>query len=85
MKLQFKEQDFQLEAVNAVCSLFEGQKMSYSPFTVANTINTPLNFADYSTINHIDLEEDVILRNMHSVQDKNHLPRTDDLAGCSSQ
>lgn len=81
MKLQFKEQDFQLEAINAVCSLFEGQKKTYSPFTVANTVNTPLNFVDHSTINHIDLDKDVILRNMHSVQEKNHLPHTNDHAG----
>ena len=81
MKLHFKEQEFQLNAVNAVCALFEGQKIEYSAFTVASTVNMPLMFIDYSMGNRLTLEDSVILENMHRVQDKNHLPRTEDLSG----
>ena len=32
MKLKFKQQDFQTDAVNAVCDLFDGQKASHAVF-----------------------------------------------------
>ena len=81
MKLQFKEQGFQLEAVDAVCSLFEGQKREYSVFTVASTVNTPLMFPSISIANSITISQDEILKNMQNVQARNHLARTTDLAG----
>ncbi len=34
MKLQFKEQDFQLQAVNAVVECFEGQALKTKHFTL---------------------------------------------------
>lgn len=81
MKLQFKEQSFQIDAVNAVCSLFEGQQQKYSPFTVLSTVNMPLQFVETSIVNNLTVSKDEIIKNMHTVQDKNHLPRTNDLAG----
>ena len=80
MKLQFKEQKFQLDAVNAVCSLFEGQKQEYSAFTVLNTDNIPLPFPESHVGNYITISKSYILKNMHVVQARNHLPKTNDLA-----
>lgn len=34
MKLQFKEQDFQIQAVDAVIKCFEGQKLKINKFTL---------------------------------------------------
>ena len=76
MKLQFKEQGFQIDAINAVCSLFEGQQQEYSPFTVLTTVNMPLQFVETSIINKLTISKDEIIKNMHTVQAKNHLPCT---------
>lgn len=37
MKLQFKEQGFQLDAVNAVVKCFEGQTLKTNRFTLETT------------------------------------------------
>ena len=34
MKLKFKQQEFQTEAVNAVCALFDGQQRQTSTFSM---------------------------------------------------
>lgn len=34
MKLKFKQQDFQTDAVNAVCALFDGQQRQTSTFSM---------------------------------------------------
>lgn len=38
MKLKFKNQDFQTNAVNAVVDLFVGQENTYNTFSVTNDL-----------------------------------------------
>ena len=81
MKLKFKEQDYQLDAVKAVCDLFEGQKIKDSVFTVTNPTNIPFAVPETTVANHLTLSDEQILENMHCVQENHQLMTTDDLKG----
>lgn len=78
MKLKFKKQQFQIDAVNAVVDLFNGQDLSVSPFTVGK-----LDIMDYAQDcvlgygNRLTLSLEQIKRNLHEVQQRNFLPLTD--------
>ena len=74
MKLQFKIQDFQTDAVNAVADLFLGSEHSETTFSV--TKNDLIN--ETGTANRLNIPDDVLLENMHAVQKRNKLPQTDD-------
>ena len=74
MKLQFKIQDFQTDAVNAVADLFLGSEHSETTFSVTkyDLIN------ESGTANLLKIPDDVLLENLHAVQKRNNLPQTDD-------
>ena len=74
MKLQFKIQDFQTDAVNAVADLFLGSEHSETTFSV--TKDDLIN--ESGTANQQKIPDDVLLENMHAVQKRNNLPQTDD-------
>src|SRR5690349_8805237 len=72
MQLQFDaNQDFQIEAINAIADLFAGQRRHEVGFTF-----------EFGTIpaipNRIDLAETDILRNLQAVQKRNFDPRQED-------
>ncbi|MCM1135795.1 MAG: DEAD/DEAH box helicase family protein [Clostridium sp.] len=79
MKLKFKQQDFQTDAVNAVCALFDGQQRRTSTFYIEHW-QLEL-FADIGVSNTISLDDKRMIENMQAVQQKNLLPQTDDLQG----
>ena len=82
MKLKFKQQDFQTDAVNAVCALFDGQQRQTSTFSMEQSggqmgavrkrgaFQMPFTSTDGR-----------IIENMQAVQRKSLLPQTDDLQG----
>ena len=78
MKLKFKKQQFQSDAVAAVVDLFKGQASSVSTFTVNkldfvdNTFDT---FNGYC--NTLTLTAEEITSNLHEVQQRNLLPLTE--------
>lgn len=78
MKLKFKKQQFQSDAVAAVVDLFKGQASSVSPFTVGK-----LDIIDYAQDsvfgygNTLTLTAEEITRNLHEVQQRNLLPLTE--------
>lgn len=78
MKLKFKKQQFQSDAVAAVVDLFKGQASSVSPFTVGK-----LDIIDYAQDsvfgygNTLTLTAEEIARNLHEVQQRNLLPLTE--------
>ena len=74
MKLQFKIQDFQTDAVNAVADLFLGSEHSETTFSV--TKDELIN--ESGTANQLKIPDDVLLKNLHAVQKRNNLPQTDD-------
>ena len=54
MRLKFKNQDFQTNAVNAVVDLFAGQENTHSTFSVTNDLQVSLNDFGVGNILRID-------------------------------
>lgn len=79
MKLQFKQQDFQTDAVNAVADLFAGQEKTHSTFSVEVGSQGNI-FGDPDAENTLRIDDQTIAENMHAVQKRNHLPLTEDAA-----
>ena len=77
MKLQFKNQDFQTEAVNAVVDLFSGQERTHSTFSVEVGGQFSL-FGNLGFGNVLRIDDETLTANMHAVQKRNYLPQTED-------
>ena len=80
MKLKFKNQDFQTDAVNAVCDLFLGQEKRHSSFEISKNATNLLLQNEFGIGNVKLISNDRILENMNKIQKRNNLPYTDDLA-----
>ena len=80
MKLKFKPQAFQTDAVNAVVDLFRGQEKRQDTFTIINeqqfSLNDGLGFG-----NSLTISDDNLLANMQEIQKRHSLPLTKDLSG----
>lgn len=81
MKLKFKQQDFQTDAVNAVCTLFDGQQREMSTFSMEKSGGQMELFASVGISNGLLIDNEKIIENMRTVQRKNILPQTSDLQG----
>lgn len=84
MKLKFKNQDFQTDAVNAVVDLFTGQEKTRSTFSVVEEKQMSL-MNDLGVGNALFVDSQAISDNMHAVQKRNRLPMTptaDDMQFC---
>ena len=84
MKLKFKNQDFQTDAVNAVVDLFTGQEKTRSTFSVVEETQMSL-MNDFGVGNALHIDGQAISDNMHAVQKRNRLPMTpnaDDMQFC---
>ena len=75
MKLKFKNQDFQTDAVNAVVDLFTGQEKTRSTFSVVEEKQMSL-MNDLGVGNALFVDSQAISDNMHAVQKRNRLPMT---------
>ncbi len=80
MKLKFKNQAFQTDAVNSVVDLFTGQDKRQSTFNVDHGTQISLLQNDFGIGNALLLDDTALLANMHEVQKRSNLPLTDDLA-----
>ena len=79
MKLKFKNQEFQTEAVNAVADLFAGQKKSTTTFSIdRNPDQMKLIQNDFGFGNKLEIAQDTLLSNMHSIQRRHKLPLSRD-------
>ena len=76
MKLKFKNQVFQTDAVNAVADLFLGQEKTRSTFAVEHSDNLSL-WEDLGVSNVLQLDDAALAENMHAVQKRNGLPLTE--------
>ncbi len=74
MKLKFKNQDFQTDAVNAVADLFLGQEKLTTTFSVDND-NGQMRLIqnDFGLGNNRKIDTDKLIANMHSIQRRNKL------------
>lgn len=77
MKLKFKNQDFQTDAVNAVVDLFAGQEKTRSTFSVVEEKQISL-MNDLGIGNALYIDGKAMSDNMHAVQKRNKLPMTPD-------
>lgn len=79
MKLKFKNQEFQTEAVNAVADLFAGQEKSTATFSIdRNPEQMKLIQNDFGFGNELEIDNDTLLSNMHSIQRRHKLPLSRD-------
>lgn len=75
MKLKFKHQDFQTEAVNAVADLFTGQEKSSTTFSIdENAGQMRLLQNEFGFGNKLMIDDDTLISNMHTVQRRHQLP-----------
>lgn len=81
MKLKFKQQDFQTDAVNAVCNLFHGQQRVTSTFSIERSGGQMEWFASVGVSNALYISDADVFENMRAVQKQNGLPLTEDLQG----
>lgn len=74
MKLKFKHQDFQTEAVNAVADLFTGQEKSNMTFSIDdNAGQMRLLQNEFGFGNKLMIDDDTLISNMHNVQRRHKL------------
>jgi type III restriction enzyme len=79
VKLKFKNQEFQTEAVNAVADLFSGQEKSNMTFSIDdNGGQIKLLQNDFGFGNKLEIDNDTLLSNMHSIQRRQKLPLSRD-------
>ena len=78
MKLKFKNQDFQTDAVNAVVDLFIGQEKTSSTFSIDIKKQQSL-MNDFGIGNSLLIDDKTMLANMHGIQKHNNLPQTNDV------
>ncbi len=76
MKLKFKDQQFQTDAVNSITGLFRGQEKKNSVFSIIEDRQISLIQNDYGIGNLLTLTQEQIEANMHDIQMKNNLPKT---------
>lgn len=80
MKLKFKNQKFQTDAVNAVVDLFKGQEEQNGAFSVIkDSVGSQMQFSEHQFGNNILIENKKMLENMHEIQKRNLLPITDSI------
>lgn len=83
MKLKFdKNQEYQLQAVQSVVDLFDGQPMNNSgfEFSMADTNSGSIKFTEAGVGNNLTLTEEELLTNLNKVQKENDL-REDEISG----
>jgi len=78
MKLKFDANlQFQLDAVNAVVDIFDGQPINQSDFEISFTTNLGLvEHTELGVGNRLILNDDLMLKNIHDVQDNNDIENT---------
>lgn len=76
MKLQFKKQDFQLNAVEAVVRLFKGQEKASATFSIVDN-SAQLSFMPNGFGNQILIDNKTLTKNLNDIQKHNVLPLSD--------
>jgi len=76
LKLKFDAQlDYQLDAIQAVTDLFEGLPVEQNNHGIT-FVNGVLPFSELGIGNHLLLDHDQLLRNLHNIQERNNVPKS---------
>lgn len=78
MKLKFKNQQFQTDAVNAVADLFKGQERLQSTFEISDGSQMSLLGNEFGIGNTLNIKTEDLTDNLHEVQKRSNLPLTCD-------
>lgn len=86
MKLKFIEQQYQTDAVNAICDLFDGCEIKDSLFTIDVSMNSGfLEGEGYSYYvghaNKLGINDETLLNNTNAIQIKNDILKSNNLNG----
>jgi type III restriction enzyme len=82
MKLKFDPSlSYQLDAVNAVADVFDGQPLGQTSFEVSSTMPSGVVLTTRGVGNNLVLTEEQILANVHKVQEANDIERVAALQG----
>lgn len=80
MKIKFdSELPYQRQAINSLTSIFEGQTVKQSNFTVSFGEDAGMVQTDKGIGNFLELTSDDILKNLQDVQTQNNLPKSETL------
>ena len=83
MKLKFDATlDYQLEALAAITDLFEGMGSGGGGTEIGFSYGA-LKLTELGLANDLDLDPDLLLRNLRAVQERNNLPQSEELINYS--
>lgn len=85
MKIQFKDLGYQTDAISAVLSVFEGQQIRKSEFTIADQAAQGKFFGDKGVGNKIDISISKLLQNIQQLQINQGIPIVKDIVGSFPQ
>ena len=85
MKIQFDELTYQSDAINAVLSVFEGQHIRKSEFTIMDQDAQGKLFGEKGVGNKIDLSIKELLQNVQQIQIDQGIPISNDISGLFPQ
>lgn len=83
MKLKFeKDLEYQLDAINAVVDLFDGQPLGQTDFEISQSVSTGfLPMQELGVGNYLMLDDETLLKNVHKIQERNGIPLVPSLQG----
>lgn len=82
MKIKFvSDQQYQIDAVNSIVNIFEGQKVRKSDFTITFSDELSLIQTELGIGNKLDLLDDELLTNVQKIQMENGLPKSSSIQG----
>ncbi len=82
MRLKFSSSlDYQADAINSVVSLFTGQELAQKQFEISSKYsNNGTLFKEKGIANNLTIPDEVILKNLQSVQEKNSITPSSELS-----
>lgn len=85
MKIQFKDLDYQDDAIQSAVKLFEGQQIRQSNFTISSNQNQGKLYTETGVGNNIHIQSNKMLQNLNQVQIDNEIPVSETLLGSYPQ
>jgi type III restriction enzyme len=82
LKIQFDyQQQYQIDAVNSVLDIFDGQPLAQGQFEIGPAAGTGEFLSELGFGNQLVLPEELVLGNLRGVQARNGIERSEELDG----